>query len=370
VNLLESPLGFRPEGVVTATVPFDVRRYEELGKRWDFLREVLERVRTLPGVTAVSAADPLPLAGNQQRRRVAGNQQRRRVGRADKFDSAPILATQQFSVPGYLSTIGTPLIAGRDFTEVEVASQRLATIIDENMARRFWPEGAAAAVGQRLSVFRTGHRDDLEIVGVTGAVRSTRVRDGNIPHFMLPFSTYPSEISLVVATHATAASLAPEIQRAVDAARGGRAVFTVRAMSDYVADSIGDTRFVLTVLAAFAGAALVLTGVGLYGTLLYLTAQRTREFGIRLALGSSAKGIVAIVMKESLLLAVAGIAAGLVCVAAATGAIRNLLYGVQPLDGVTLAAASLVVAMVGACAAGVPAWRATRADPQASLRSE
>jgi len=124
------------------------------------------------------------------------------------------------------------------------------------------------------------------------------------------------------------------------------------------------------VLAAFAGGSVLLAAVGLYGTLAYLTAQRTREFGIRLALGSSVNAIVAIVIRESFLLAAAGGVLGLLGVAASTRAIRELLYGVQPLDGVTLVGVVGLVGIVALGAAGVPAWRATRIDPQTSLRSE
>jgi putative ABC transport system permease protein len=238
------------------------------------------------------------------------------------------------------------------------------TIIDEGLATRLWPEGAT---GKRLTVYRTGWRDEFEVVGVIAAVRVTRVRDENIPHFMLP-DEYPR--SLVIKTHETAARIASGIQRAVKAAHVGRAAFDIRPMSDYVADSIGDTRFMLFVLAAFAGASMLLAAVGLYGTLAYLTAQRTREFGIRLALGSSVRGIVAIVMRESLLLTAAGVVLGLAGVAAVSGAIRELLYGVKPLDGVTLLGVAGVVGIVAVASASVPAWRAARIDPQASLRSE
>ena len=209
------------------------------------------------------------------------------------------------------------------------------TIIDERLANRLWPEGA---IGKRLAVYRTGRRDDLEVVGVTSAVRVTQVRDENIPHFMMPYSDYANEMSLVIKTHETAERMAPGIKLAVDAAHGGRAAFSIAPMSDYVSESIGDTRFVLLVLAAFAAASVLLAAVGLYGTLAYLTAQRTREFGIRLALGSSAKAIMAIVMRESVLLAVVGTAFGLIGVAAVTGTIRELLYGVRPLDGMTMIA--------------------------------
>jgi putative ABC transport system permease protein len=141
-------------------------------------------------------------------------------------------------------------------------------------------------------------------------------------------------------------------------------------MSAYVSDSIGDTRFILLVLAAFAGASTLLAAVGLYGTLAYLTAQRTREFGIRLALGSSVKAILGIVFRESALLAIAGAGLGLMGVAAVTGAIRGILYGVRPLDGATLAGVVGLVGLIALAAAGMPAWRATRVDPQMSLRSE
>ncbi|HVX65266.1 MAG TPA: ABC transporter permease [Bryobacteraceae bacterium] len=357
LNLLRSPLGFEPANVVSAAVPINVERFPHTSERWAFLRDVLDRVRALPGVQAASAADPLPLGGHQTRR----------VGRTDQPDALPILATQQFALPGYLGAIGTPLREGRDFSDDDVAAQRGVTIIDERLAKRLWPEGA---IGKRLSVYRTGLRNDLEVVGVTSAVRTTAVRDEDVPHFMLPYGEYPGTMSLVVRTRETAQRIAPRIQAAVNAARGGRAAFDIRPMSDYVADSIGDTRFILLVLAAFAGASVLLAAVGLYGTLAYLTAQRTREFGIRLALGSSMGAIVAIVLRESVLLATTGVAVGLVGVAAATGAIRNLLYGVRPLDGATLAGVVGLVAIVALGAAVVPAWRATRIDPQTSLRSE
>jgi predicted permease len=352
---MHSPLGFSPASVVTAKVPVDVKRYPKIEQRWLLQRDLLNRVGAFPGVQSVSAAWPLPLAADQQTRR---------VGRTDQLDTPPILATQQFSVPGYLDVIGTPLREGRDFTANDIAAQRPVTIIDETLAKRLWPEGA---LGKRLG---TGHRDDIEVVGVTAAVRVTRVRDQNIPHFMLPYGTYPPYMSLVVKTRETAERMAPWIKSAVDATHGGRAAFDIRPMSSYLSDSIGDTRFIMFVLAAFAGASLLLAAVGLYGTLAYLTARRTREFGIRLALGSSVRAIVSIVIRESVLLTTVGAAVGLIGVAAITRAIRELLYGVRPLDGVTLVGVIALVGTVALGAASVPAWRATRIDPQTSLRSD
>jgi putative ABC transport system permease protein len=259
--------------------------------------------------------------------------------------------------------IGTPLLEGRDFTDDDIAVQRNVTIIDEGLSKRLWPEGA---IGKRLAVYRTGWRSDLEVVGVTAAVRTTRVRDENIPHFMMP----SVEMLLVIKTRATASQMTPGIKAVVEAAYGGRAAFDLRPMSDYVSDSIGDTRFIMLVLAAFAAASVLLAGVGLYGTLAYLAARRTREFGIRLALGSSVRAIIAIVIQEGMLLAAAGVAVGLVGGMAATEAIGGLLYGVQPLDSAALVSVVVLVASVALIAAGVPACRAARTDPQISLRSE
>jgi len=359
LNLSHAPLGFNPAEVVTARVPIQFRRYPQTEQKWALLRDLMVKVHSIPGVRSVSASSPLPLAPNQETRR---------VGRFDHPDAPPIQATQQVTLPGYLVTMGTDLREGRDFAPEDVALKRDVTIIDESLAKRLWP--GEEAIGRRLSIYRTGWRQDLEIVGVTETVRSTRVRDQSIPHFAIPYHIYPVDMSLVVKTGESAEQLAPKIKAAVDAAQTGRAVFDIRSMNAYVSDSIGDTRFILVVLTVFAIASVLLAAVGLYGTLAWLTAQRTREFGIRIALGSTGQGIVAIVLRESVLLAAAGSTAGLIGVAAATGAIRQLLYGVRPLDGLTLISIVVLVGTVALVAAGVPAWRAARIDPQTSLRSE
>jgi putative ABC transport system permease protein len=173
VNLLHTPLGFDPTNVVTVKVPFSYDRYPQKEKRWALLGDMIDRVRAIPGIQSVSAANPIPLAGDQETRR---------VGCADQPDVPPILATQQGAIPGYLRVIGTRLLEGRDFADADIIPGRNVTIIDERLASRLWPEGA---IGKRLVVYRTGWQHELEVIGVTTAVRVTRVRDENIPHFML-----------------------------------------------------------------------------------------------------------------------------------------------------------------------------------------
>jgi predicted permease len=358
LNLVHAPLGFDPADVLTAKLPINFRTYPVTEQRWTLYREFLERIRALPGVESVGAASPLPLAQEQTTSR---------VGRADRPGVPGILATQQTASPGYLRVVATPLRQGRDFNPEDTAAKRPVTIIDERLARRLWPEGA---IGRHLVIERDGTREELEVVGVTAPVRATRVRDENIPHFLIPFHVYPIEMSLVVKTRETAVSLGPAIRRVADAVHTGRAPFDIRAMNDYVTDSIGDTRFTMFVLITFALASVLLASVGLYGTLAYLIAQRKREFGIRLALGSTVRNIIAMVLREGALLTAAGAALGLAGASAMTGAIRQLLYNVRPYDGVTLLAVVALVALVSMAAAGIPAWRAALVDPQMSLHSE
>ena len=357
LNLVHAPLGFEPTNVVTATVPLDSKRYPAFEQRLTLLWNVLDNVRALPGVESASAADPLPLTG----------QESRRVGRTDRPDAPPILASQQFALPGYLHAIRTPLREGRDFTDDDVAMGRKAAIIDRELATRLWPEGA---IGKRLTIYRTGRQDQVEVIGVAESARLTRVRDENTPHFILPFGPYPAGMSLVVRARNSAAALMPAIQTAVRSVRGGQATVDVHLMSDYVSDSIGDTRFMMVVLLVFSGTSVLLTAIGLYGTLTYLTMQRTREFGIRLAIGSSIRAIVAIVVRESALLTLAGTAIGLLAALEIAETIRGMLYAVRPLDGVTLLGVVALVAFTALGSACIPAWRAARIDPQVSLRSE
>lgn len=357
-NLLRAPLGFDPTHVLTARVPMSYRMYPETARRLAVQRQVLDQLRALPGVEAASAAGPLPLAPLQITARVRSTEQ---------AGVPAILATEQVALDGYLSLVGTTLLEGRDFTPEDFAAGRRVAIVDARLARRLWPEGA---LGRRLFVERGGARGDLEVIGVTVPVRATRVRDDSVPHFVIPYSLYPIEMTLVLKTRRTATSLAPAIQAAVAAAHTGRAAFDIRPMTGYVSDSIGDTRFLAWLLAGFAAASVLLVAIGLYGTLAYLIAQRTREFGIRLALGSSVRAIVGIVMREGALLAAAGAALGLFGAAAIAGAIRRLLYQVSPFDAATLLSVVLLVALLAVAAAGLPAWRSTRIGPGTCLRNE
>jgi ABC-type antimicrobial peptide transport system permease subunit len=164
--------------------------------------------------------------------------------------------------------------------------------------------------------------------------------------------------------------MAPEIRRAVEALGTNRPVVDIRPMHDYVDMSIADTRFTMLMLTAFAATALLLAGIGMYGTLAYLISQRTQEFGVRMALGATAGSVMAMVAREGALLAAIGAASGMAVALSVAGSLRGLLYGVAPIDATTVMSVSLLMAAVAIAAASVPAWRAARVDPTTALRAE
>ena len=164
--------------------------------------------------------------------------------------------------------------------------------------------------------------------------------------------------------------IGPEIRRVVEALGTNRPVVDIRPMQYYVDQSIGETRFMMLMLTAFAAAALLLAGIGMYGTLAYLISQRTQEFGVRMALGASAATLMGMVAREGAWLAGIGATVGMIVALAVAGSLRGLLYGVAPIDATTVFAVASLMAMVAIAAASVPAWRAARVDPTTALRAE
>lgn len=359
-NLLNAPIGFDASNVLTAQVAMSFSAFPDFERRWAlFQQEILPQVRDLTGVDDVSAGAAVPFGSWQTPRR---------YGREEDAALPLRRATQQSTLPGYLRIMGIPLRAGRDFTVDDLRAQRPVVIVDERIARQLWPEGA---IGRRLLV-QAGQQtpEPLEVIGVTNAVRVTGVRGEDLPHFFVPYHVYAvNNMTLVMKTGEGAAVLGPALKRIVEP-HTRRAVFDIRPMDDYIAESVADARFTLLMLLGFATASVLLAGLGVHGTLAYLTSQRKREFGVRLALGASGTGVVRMLLNESALLVTTGAILGLAGALATTRLLRGLLYGVTPFDAATLLAVCSVIGLVGLLATWMPARRATRVDPMIILRSE
>lgn len=355
-NMTHSPLGFDPHGLVTAKVAFSFRDFPETRDRARLLREALERVRAMPGVEDASMGAPLPLDGWQQIRSYAHPAAPQHARRA----------TMQSVLPGYLAVSRTPLVAGRDFTDADIDGERNVVVVDERIAAELWRDGA---VGRGMLFQRGRELIPLEIVGVSKSVRATTLRDETLPHIFVPYHLWAVTPSILIRSGHSAAALAPTVKQAIESLGTRRPVFDIRPMQHYVDQSVADTRFVTLVLVGFASAAILLAAFGLYGTLAYLTSQRTQEFGVRIALGASAGGIMRGVAGEGLALAATGAALGFGGAVAATGLLQGLLYNVTPFDGVTLTVVVVLVALTALVATLVPAWRASRVNPSLVLRA-
>ena len=355
-NLLETPIGFDSAHVVTARISLNLGEFSTVDRRSAFYRDAIARVRELPGVEAASVGGPPPLAPVQSTLR---------FWRSEDGEATSSIGMHRSIMPGYLGVMGIPLRAGRDISDDEIIHRRRVAVVDERLAAQLWQ---GDAIGKQLSVEYS--KQPLEVVGVAGHIRARDIRDSGTLMIYVPSHLYEIEQTLVVKTRAPLSTMGPAIKQAVEALGPGRPVFDIRPMDDIVQASIDDTRFTMLALSGFAVASLVLAGVGLYGTLAYLTSQRTQEFGVRLALGASAASILRLVFREGCLLTGLGAALGLAGAIAAARVLQGLLYGVTPLDGLTMASVVALVAVVAFVAVGWPAWRAARIDPTTALRAE
>lgn len=379
VHLVETPVGFNPERIVTARMPVSLRMFRDVDSRLDYYRRALSTVGDVPGIEAATAASPLPFSRLEATARYAAADTSGRPDApgSEAGETAFAVATRQTVLPGYLSLTGTPLLAGRDFSDADVAARRPVVIVDERIARAADPDStdpdgarAGGALGRRIRVEFGGRTRTLEIIGVTGAVRVRGAREIRHPHLLLPYHVYPIEMSLLARSGSPAEALAPEIERRIEALGAGRAVHDVRPLSAYLDDSLRGARFSVWALGGFAVCALLLTAIGLYGACAYLTLSRTREFGVRRALGAGSGRLAGLVLRESLTLTAVGSVVGLAGAYWTVGAVRGMLYGVEPFDPATLLAVAAAVALTGVAASVGPALRAMRIDPNAALRGE
>ena len=357
LGLVSADPGFRSEGVLTVQVSLPPS--PDAGARnAAFFGELLQRVRQQPGVSSSGLVEFLPLSrsGAGTRFTVAG--------RPTPPGQEP-WTQYRTSTPGYLETLGIPLLRGRTFSEQDAADVGRAVLINSTLARRYW--GDQEPVGQRIQVWGQEH----EIVGVVSDVHHFGLDEAPAPELYLPHAQNPAgDMFLAIRTGGDPAQLAATIRREIAALNPDAAVGEVRTMDRVRAEFTAPERLMAGLLGAFALVALVIAAIGVYGVMAYAVSQRTREIGVRLALGAQMSDVLRLVVGQGMVLAATGLVLGLAAAFGLTRFLRSLLYGVEPADPATFVTVVLLLAVSALIAVYVPARRAARLNPLVAIRAE
>jgi putative ABC transport system permease protein len=355
--------GFDPADLLTLSVDLPPAIYPDSVSRAAFFRQLVERVRGLPGVSAAGAASLLPLTPQNSATRFTI------VGRPAPEPGHWTSADIRIVDSGYFAALRIPLERGRSLTGADRTGAPPVVLINETMARQFWPH--EDPIGQRLQI-NWAHPDvHPEIVGVVGDVHASTL-DGDLrPTIYYPQAQEPNGSMMLVARGAGgAAGLADALRAAVRELDHNLPVGSVVTMSSRLVQSMADRRYPMLLLAVFAVLAVVLAAIGIYGVLSYAVNQRRREFGVRIALGAQGADVLRMVIGGGMRLTLTGVAIGAIGATLGARALGRLLYDVRPTDPVTFAAVAGVLALVALAAICLPALRATRVDPITVLRSE
>ena len=364
VKLLAVDPGFRPEGVLTMQVSLPAERYAKPEQRRAFFQELVARVQRLPGVQAAGAISELPLIGPGNSGTVTVD------SRSVTPENASPEADYRAVTPGYFQAIGTPLINGRYFEERDADTAPPVVIIDETMASTFWPN--EDPLGKRIKFGGMASKVPwMTIIGVVRHVRYRTLEARSRVQLYYPEAQNPDgSMGLAIRAAGSPMSLAPVVERLVLGIDPQQPVNHVLTMEEVMADSLARRRLTLTLLGIFAGGAMLLAALGIYGVTAYMVTQRQQEIGVRMALGATRGAVLTLVIRQGMSLLAAGLAAGLALSLALMWVLSSLLFAVRPYDPASLAAAVAVLALVALLACSIPAWRATRVDPLEALRYE
>ena len=377
-ELLEVRPGFDPHHVTTAKIwlafPNDRKNdpYFTIEKRAAFQQEILRRISALPGVeqAAIGSPSSAPMDGKPTQSPF------RIEGRASNLEHIPVAEIASVT-PAYFSVLKTALIAGRFFTDADNAKGQQVALIDETLAHRYWPNADSDAIGQRLQLGAAlqdtsfAASSALTIVGVVGNVKSDGFDAASAPHIYRALYQLPPYGAVVyLRTAADPGLLGEAVRGEVQHVDPTIPVFDVRTMDFIVSAFLAERRFALELLGIFAGVALLLASIGIYGVMSYTFSQRTNEIGIRIAMGAQRSDILRLAVGEGTVTVALGVVAGLAGAAVMTRYLQSMLFDVKPTDPFTFAVIAGLLTVVTLLACLVPAHRATRVDPLIALRHE
>jgi putative ABC transport system permease protein len=362
INLREIDPGFNASNVLVMRLGLTPGKYERGEPRAQIYKQLIERVKATPGVQSAGAILSLPLSGD------AFN-----VWRGVIPEGRPLSLDEQKNgqhlpvTPDYFQTLQIPIKAGRTFTDQDDLKSTKVAIINEKMAHELWP--GENPIGKRFSVWRD-EKFSREVVGVVGDTRGNSLDTEAGNQVYMPYAQDPNwgAMSLVVRTTGEPSAFTSSVREAIRAVDKGVPTYNLRTMDDVVSTSTAPLRVPMLLLTVFAGVAMFLAMLGIYGVTSYYVTQRTHEIGVRMALGAQIADVIKLILRRGILLAVVGIGIGFAGAIAVTRYMTTLLFGVEPLDVITFAGVALVLIAVVFIACLVPARRATKIDPLEALR--
>jgi predicted permease len=372
-DLLQENPGFNPTQVVTANIQLpnpnepEADPYLDNLPRANFDRELLRRMKAIPGVELAAITSALP-ATNTNPNAVGGLANEGFAIEDRPVESSQGLHAERIRIsPDYFKVLQTMLLRGRSFTEGDEDGKPLVAIIDESTAHKYWP--IRDPLGRRVRFGRDPSKPWTTVVGIVKDIKSDGLDINGVPHIYV--STYQDsskELSVVLRTSLPATLLEPEIRHEIQSIDPGLPVFNVSSMNDILDRSLASRRFSADLVGGFAGLAVLLASIGIYGLLAYMVSQRSREIGIRMALGARQGDILRMFLRKGVALAGLGIVAGLVVSASTASMMASLLYGVRPHDPAVFLIVPLLLLAVAALASYLPARRATKVNPIVALR--
>jgi putative ABC transport system permease protein len=372
VQLMNVNPGYQPEHVVTMSVSLPDKKYPWDHEQIAFANDVVEQMRRLPGAQDAALAFGRPLS--QSGMRITFN----RDDRPKTPPGKPLLADIRVVTPGFFSTLKIPLAAGRGFLETDRAGAPQVVVVSQRFAKHFFPN--ENPIGKRITLGwgrqRSADKADTvsaggEIVGVATDIKARGARADAPETIYLPFEQATiTDLSVLIRSTASPGLVISSARAALKGIDPDLPVFDEKTMTDVVSDSVGEPRFYAELLASFAAIALLLATLGIYGVISYAVSQRTRELGIRIALGASRSGIISLVVVQGMLLTATGVGVGLAASYWLTGLIAKLLFGVPSIDPLTFGGVAVVLLGVAAAATFIPARRAALVDPIIAMRTE
>jgi putative ABC transport system permease protein len=359
--------GFRPESALTFRISLPDSAYKEEPKVAAFFEELLARLAAVPGVRSVGAVQGLPLSGSRFQLSFEVK------GRPPLPPAKQPSMEVRVASPDYFRAIGIPLVRGRGFQRGDTASSRQVVVISEAAVRRFFP--GEDPLGQWITIgWGRGEGQPKaggEVVGIVGDVKERGLAEENPPEIYLPHAQLPIQsMDVMLRATVTPRSLAPAVTGVVRSLDPELPIARLATLDEIVARSISEPRFYMVLLGTFAGTALFLAALGIFGVMSYAVVQRSREIGIRVALGADPKQVLGMVLGHASLLAVGGVGLGLTGALSLSRAMGSLLFELSPTDPTTLAGVAVLLLAVALLASYLPARRATRVDPLIALRSE